>query len=458
MKSATVLFALALALLVGLTGVLNAQVVSVAAGVGTLSTAFASATAGSILELTDAGGLYIEQTDLTISKDITIRAKAGLATKPILYGIGSNVLLQTNGRLTVQGIHFEGIVQGNASPAYFITMKADSILTATKFSLFIDNCEFYNCAQRPVYTSDGTFHPLDTLSITNSIFVSNTKMPIYLKGTRNTPTIMAKPGGCKYLLFENCLVYKTTSSSDGWATYIEPANRDSASFPVPKVVINHLTVDSMALGGINTYTTSGATVQNCIVVNNKDTTRYAFGAEVGRFAGAVRSSIKNCLYYNARFVTYGSSSFAQYPDTANIINALPVFNDVSKMDFSLKAGSPGKNAGTDGKDLGYIAAGLSTSVEPVAAAEVPADFRLSQNYPNPFNPSTMIEFSVPKAGQYSITVYNMLGQEVARLFDQSVTTGTYKTQFDATSLASGVYVYTLRGNNVLMSKAMMLLK
>lgn len=336
-------------------------------------------------------------------------------------------------------------------------MKADSILTATKFSLFIDKCEFYNGVQRAIYTSDGTFHPLDTLSITNCVFYNMAKQAIYEKGTINSPTIMAQPGGCRYLKFENCLIYKTTTTSDGWATYIEPANRDDSTFTWPTVFINHVTVDSMAIGGVNTYTTPAAVVQNCIVVNNKDTTKYAYGAETGRWVISPKSSVKNCLYYNARFVTYGSSKGAKFPDTAKIYNALPVFNDITKMDFSLKAGSPGKGAATDGRDLGYIAGGL-TSVEPMTDLPLPGEFRLSQNFPNPFNPSTVIEFSVPKSGQYSIAVYNMLGQEVARVFDQSVTTGTYRTYFDAAGLASGVYVYTLRGNNVQMSKAMMLLK
>src|SRR5512140_159158 len=293
MKSKSVLFAFALLLFLGLPGLASAQVIQVAAGVGTLSTAFASAPAGSILELTDAGGQYIEQTDIIINKDITIRAAAGLATKPILFGIGSTVLFQSNGRLTLQGIHFEGLVQGNQSPAYFIETSADSILTSTKFSLLVDNCEFYNGAQRAIYTSDGTFHSLDTLSVTNCVFYNMAKQAIYLKAARNKGVNPApKIPGAKYVLWENCLMYKSTTTSDGWATYIEPPCRDSASYFVPSVLINHCTVDSMSLGGINTYTTPNTMIQNCIVVNNKDTTKYAFGAETGRFAGALKSHIK----------------------------------------------------------------------------------------------------------------------------------------------------------------------
>jgi hypothetical protein len=460
MKSTFVLFALALLLLVGLPGVLPAQVIQVAAGVGTLSTAYASAPAGAILELTDAGGQYIEQTDIFITKNVTIRAKAGLATKPVLFGIGATVLYQNIGRLTVQGIHFEGLISGNQSPAYFIETSAmdTSVFDPTTFGLFIDNCEFYNGAQRAIYVSDATKHPLDSLIVTNCVFVNNAKMPIYHKAARNQGTNPApKIAGSLYLKMENCLIYKTTTTSDGWATYIEPACRDSATWPYPVVFINHLTVDSMALGGINTYTTPGTVIQNSIVVNNKDTTKYAYGAETGRFTGAAKSTIKNCLYYNARFVTYGSSAYAQYPDTSNITNALPLFNNIANLDFSLKAGSPGKNAATDGKDLGYIAGGLASAIEPMPNP-IPDRFQLSQNYPNPFNPATTIEFSVPKGGQYSIKVFNMLGQEVATVFNQVVAPGTYSTRFDGAGLASGLYVYRFKGDNVTMTKAMMLVK
>lgn len=89
---------------------------------------------------------------------------------------------------------------------------------------------------------------------------------------------------------------------------------------------------------------------------------------------------------------------------------------------------------------------------------VPAEFSLKQNYPNPFNPTTTIEFAVPADGQYSLKVYNMLGQEVAVLINGVVKAGAHSVNFNASKLASGVYLYKLSGTGVGEVKKMMLIK
>ena len=85
-------------------------------------------------------------------------------------------------------------------------------------------------------------------------------------------------------------------------------------------------------------------------------------------------------------------------------------------------------------------------------------FELSQNFPNPFNPSTEIKFSVLKDGMVSLKVYNMLGQEVATLVNQNLTAGAYSTNFDASKLSSGTYIYELKANGASVAKKMMLMK
>lgn len=86
------------------------------------------------------------------------------------------------------------------------------------------------------------------------------------------------------------------------------------------------------------------------------------------------------------------------------------------------------------------------------------NFSLEQNYPNPFNPSTTIEFAVPAAGSFNVKVYDVIGREVATLMDKDVNAGNYKVTFDASRLASGIYIYRLVGNNVNITKKMMLIK
>jgi hypothetical protein len=88
----------------------------------------------------------------------------------------------------------------------------------------------------------------------------------------------------------------------------------------------------------------------------------------------------------------------------------------------------------------------------------PTGFVLNQNYPNPFNPSTTISFTLPKAGNVSLKVYNALGQKVATLVNGYQRAQNYEVTFDAANLASGVYIYTLQTDNFSQSKKMLLVK
>lgn len=89
--------------------------------------------------------------------------------------------------------------------------------------------------------------------------------------------------------------------------------------------------------------------------------------------------------------------------------------------------------------------------------EVPAGFALEQNYPNPFNPSTNISYSIPVSGEVSLEVFNLQGQKVMTLFEGYQSAGAHKAVFDASNLASGVYVYRLvAGTNVQVRKMMLI--
>ena len=88
----------------------------------------------------------------------------------------------------------------------------------------------------------------------------------------------------------------------------------------------------------------------------------------------------------------------------------------------------------------------------------PKEYALEQNYPNPFNPTTKIRIKIAEAGLTSIKVYNLLGQEVAVLINEFVNPGTYDFEFNASNLASGIYLYRIRVNDFSASKKMVLLK
>lgn len=89
---------------------------------------------------------------------------------------------------------------------------------------------------------------------------------------------------------------------------------------------------------------------------------------------------------------------------------------------------------------------------------IPTVFKLEQNYPNPFNPSTIIKFAVPEKSNVLIKIYDILGGEVATLVNEELETGWYERSFNASSLASGIYIYRMNAGNFISTKKMLMVK
>ncbi len=90
--------------------------------------------------------------------------------------------------------------------------------------------------------------------------------------------------------------------------------------------------------------------------------------------------------------------------------------------------------------------------------KIPSAYSLEQNYPNPFNPVTRIEYSIPKEGYVSLSIYNMLGEKVRQLVDEVKSPGTYIVDWDASAFSSGVYFYNIKSGNYAESKKLTLLR
>jgi hypothetical protein len=88
----------------------------------------------------------------------------------------------------------------------------------------------------------------------------------------------------------------------------------------------------------------------------------------------------------------------------------------------------------------------------------PSTFFLAQNYPNPFNPTTTIEFSLPKASQVTLKIFNALGKEVATLLQEKRAAGKHNVAWNAASLPSGVYMYRLEGEGFVETKRLVIMK
>jgi hypothetical protein len=92
------------------------------------------------------------------------------------------------------------------------------------------------------------------------------------------------------------------------------------------------------------------------------------------------------------------------------------------------------------------------------SGEAPQGSMMFQNYPNPFNPSTVVSYQLQVASRVRLSVYQVLGREVAVLVNERKAPGSYEVKFDASGLASGVYFYRLQAGDFVQAKKLLLLK
>ena len=140
------------------------------------------------------------------------------------------------------------------------------------------------------------------------------------------------------------------------------------------------------------------------------------------------------------------------------VNALTVY------DGKLIAGGAFTIAGN--KVSAYLAQwtkGDPNDVDQSEQVNLPEAFNVIQNYPNPFNPLTTIEYNVPSRTQVTIEVFNVLGQKVRTLVNETKSAGSYRTEWDGIDdagkpVSTGVYLYRFSAGDVVQTKKMMLLK
>jgi hypothetical protein len=114
--------------------------------------------------------------------------------------------------------------------------------------------------------------------------------------------------------------------------------------------------------------------------------------------------------------------------------------------------------GVDSLYVLYNLGGGTVGIQDEDIEEIPTSYSLAQNFPNPFNPTTTIQFSLPQAGDVSLKIYNLLGEEVKTLIDEYKEIGNHSVQFNANNLASGMYLYRLQAGSFVETKKMILVK
>ena len=117
--------------------------------------------------------------------------------------------------------------------------------------------------------------------------------------------------------------------------------------------------------------------------------------------------------------------------------------------------SMGVGTGWDFATIKYTQTPSSLEENP---QNIPAVFKLYENYPNPFNPSTVISYQLPIGGNVTLKIYDILGNEMAKLVDEYKPAGTYEVTWYAENLPSGVYFYRLQAGSFIETKKMLLIK
>ena len=102
--------------------------------------------------------------------------------------------------------------------------------------------------------------------------------------------------------------------------------------------------------------------------------------------------------------------------------------------------------------------GQTTDVKNSTKTSIPLAFDLEQNYPNPFNPVTKINYSLSRAGHVNLTVYDLLGRQVAVLVDKNQKAGEFQLDWNAARFPSGVYIYRLKAGSKVQTRKMVLVK
>ena len=151
---------------------------------------------------------------------------------------------------------------------------------------------------------------------------------------------------------------------------------------------------------------------------------------------------------------------ATAPDTAVAIvkrgTTVPALG-IDNIALEFGGDGPGVRLIFDEICLATSFAGLTTTGVP-STTDLPVEFALSQNYPNPFNPSTKITYSLIHSGEVRLSVYDLLGQEVAVLVNGVQGAGVHDVAFDGKGLSSGTYFYRLQSAQNVTTKKMLLLK
>ena len=276
----------------------------------------------------------------------------------------------------------------------------------------------------------------DSGIILKSINTGLSWTPISSPTTKNLYTICATFGG--YAAGEDGTILRGVSSGANWTLAASGVTNNLKGTPlfggIDIVVGDNGLILRSTNSGTNWYT------QNSHTANNLNSVEYSVNNTSRLYCVGDSGTILKTTDYG---ITWG---FQQSGTTKDLNSTFFYLND-----------NTGYAVGDNGTILKTTdGGGAITNTDPLT--NIPDKFHLYQNYPNPFNPSTNIKFDLPNNVEVNLSVYDIEGKKILTLVNNRFQGGTYEYTLDASGLPSGVYFYTLKAGNILLSKKMLLVK
>jgi hypothetical protein len=281
--------------------------------------------------------------------------------------------------------------------------------------------------------------------------------------------------------YENCWCFangylKSGSKSSGNGNGFKMGGSDNKNLRHNAVLKRCLSFYNRVKGFDQNNDVGSMTLVNCAAYSNGTNFSISLALASGKTA-----TVENCVSLGASNslaswvvqttngwtspLSTSASDFVSL-DTAGVRAARKADGSLPDITFMhLKPTSALVNAGTVYSGITYSGSKPDLGCFEIATTDIEKismtnfhDFTLEQNYPNPFNPSTKITFNLPVRGDFSLKVYNTIGQEITTLFNGQMTAGTYTYTFNASSLPSGIYFCRLTGEGMSLTRKMNLVK
>jgi hypothetical protein len=262
-----------------------------------------------------------------------------------------------------------------------------------------------------------------------------------------TQSSTSTPGGARFVFAKN-----------GTQTLTLGAGNTLTALPIEVSDSTTLDMGASALAGSGIFVANtGATLMTTLTggiseifsavtadVTLEDESSYVFNGTTAQVTSAMMpDTVTNLTIDNAAGVTLSQST---------------VINGVLRLVSGVFDNTIPFTLGPNGS-ISYEGGSLKVPVSVDSRqSNIPESFFVEQNYPNPFNPSTSIRFGLPLASHVTVKVFNMLGQEVAALFDGRKDAGSHLLQFNAAELSAGIYFYRIQAGDNMQIKRMVLVK